>query len=313
MWNAMLESAGYDTGQTRVGRNLDIGYSAILRVRDDLRRARQQLREEFGSFPANVNEHGQRTYDEDPQAQRRYVYEMFANILGTSALLFHVWAKSGRVQQLAYDRAFPQAEPQAEEVDEPPQAQEIDEPPPPPVEEPDVPHLREQQNNVAENHPSASRGRVVADVLRPINTAVRRFDRARIREGSREYDLARSRARQQAVRDAIDGGLATLDEMAPNEWSTLRERLRERRNSQPPVAYTLRRPRAPYSMFMRSDLQDDDPGASEDSPELLGGDMRMREPGLGFQENEGAWRGRTRAGGADNPAIALAGGAAGDE
>ena len=307
-FNAMLQGMGLETGQTRTGQYADIAYDGILHLRDGLNRMMAPIEEEFGTGHAYVDEHGGRIYGEGPRAQRRYVYEALANVFGASALLFGVWAQGGRVQQAVYDRAFPQGQPRAEveEPPPPPQAQDEEppEPPPAPVEEPDVPHIREQAQEV-DDHPSASRSRVVDDVLRPINMAVRQYDRARIREGSREYDLARSRARQQAVRDAIDGGLATLDEMAPDEWSNLRAALRERRDSRPPIAYTLRRPGAPYSMFMRSDLQGDDPGALDDSPELLGGDMRMREPGLGFQEGEGAWRGRTRAGGADNPAIAL--------
>ena len=163
-------------------------------------------------------------------------------------------------------------------------------------------HMQQLQDGHA-NDPQASRHRVVNEVLRPINERIRAFDRSPVVFRSLQQRLA---ARQDAMREAIDGGLNRLNHIAPNEWRMLRENLRMRRNEgQPAAAYDPRRPNAPFSMFTTGVLRRDDPDVNQDAPEALGGDSRMRAPGLGFQPGEGGWRGRTRNAGVGDPIIAL--------
>jgi len=152
------------------------------------------------------------------------------------------------------------------------------------------------------NDPRTPRRRVVDEVLEPINRIVRNHDRAVILQ-----DPNRRNSRQEAVRHAVGTGLLALNEMAPNEWHYLRGRLQALREEQPPAAFDRRRPYAPYSMFTASDLAHDDPDIRNDSVETLGGDRRMRGPGLGFQPGEGGWRERTRAAEQQDPVIGLTG------
>jgi len=313
-FNAALEYLGYNTGQTQIARNLDLGYSAGMSLKRGVEAAVDSLTEEIGTFGAPVNERGERIYDRGEASQRRFVYEVLSNVFGSAAALFGVWAQYGRAREAAVgQQRGGRRQPTQMEIDEPEEPERVyqrgrqrdEQAEIEPPEHPDEGFLREQAQDVIGNHPPAPRGSVVADVLRPINTAVRQFDRARIREGWRQRDLSRSPERQRAVQQAIDGGLETLNEMAPNEWNNLRTRLRARRGLQPEIAFERQRPMAQYTMFSRADLEDDDPDVRGDPPDILGGDRRMRGPGLGFQDNEGSFRGRTRSGNADNPAIAL--------
>jgi hypothetical protein len=162
-------------------------------------------------------------------------------------------------------------------------------------------HMEQLQDGHA-NDPHVSRHRVVNEVLRPINERIRAFDRYPPIFDTRQRRLA---GRQQTIQDAIDEGINTLDRIAPDEWRLLRRNLRMRRDAPAPAAYDRRRPNAPFSMFTARDLQSDDPDVNTDTPEALGGDHRMRAPGLGFQPGEGAWRERTRNAGVGDPVIAL--------
>ena len=160
--------------------------------------------------------------------------------------------------------------------------------------------LVQDQQQGLEDDPRTPRRRVVDEVLEPINRIVRNYDRAAVLQ-----DPNRRNTRQEAVRHAVNTGLLTLNQMAPDEWHYLRGRLQALREEQPPAAYDRRRPNAPYSMFTLRDLANDDVEAPNDAAEALGGDSRMRGPGLGFQPGEGNWRGRTRQARTEDSVIAL--------
>jgi hypothetical protein len=163
-------------------------------------------------------------------------------------------------------------------------------------------HMEQVQDGLA-NDPQASRGRVVDQVLRPINRRIQRFDMVDAGDIMERGQLMG--ARRDEAQDAIDEGLDTLNRIAPNEWHYLRGRLHGLRGSQPPTAYGRHRPNAPFSMFRRSDLTEDDPDARGDAPEALGGDRRMLAPGLGFQPGEAGPRQSPRLQAQRDPVIAL--------